>query len=242
MMHTKMLSEETLAIADAYWADDIGCPQEIFAHEGVTFGRPLDANWNGVFVFRRGPFWHINAPDDVMPLIKRAHNQMQHDLLDVDWWQQLLAGRFLRAIGPAYVGYADKTFTPVQTPKAVLLSSHDEEALQRFATRNGETAWQHSGLEEPQPRVACWLDEELAAVAGYRVWGERIAHIGVASDPAQRGRGYGKAVVSAIGRMAQQRGLLLQYRTLEANMPSMAIAAALGFHGYATTLALRLHD
>ena len=63
--------------------------------------------------------------------------------------------------------------------------------------------------------------------------------IAIVTHPAHRGRGLGKAAVSAIARIALARGLVAQYRTLCANTPSMAIARALGFQRFATTLAIR---
>jgi hypothetical protein len=47
-------------------------------------------------------------------------------------------------------------------------------------------------------------------------------------------------VVSGLTGEVLKRGLVPQYRTLEANKSSMAIARALGFELYATTVAVRL--
>ena len=80
----------------------------------------------------------------------------------------------------------------------------------------------------------------LAAIAGYEVWGDAIAHISVVTHPAHRGRGLGAAAVSRIAAEALERGLLAQYRTLEANASSLAIADRLGFQPYARSLAVRL--
>jgi predicted GNAT family acetyltransferase len=85
-----------------------------------------------------------------------------------------------------------------------------------------------------------FADGVLAAAAGYEVWGETIAHIAVVTHPAFRGRGLGAAAVSRIAAEAVERGLLAQYRTLEANAPSLAIADRLGFQPYARSLAVRL--
>jgi predicted GNAT family acetyltransferase len=80
----------------------------------------------------------------------------------------------------------------------------------------------------------------LVAVAGYTVWGDVIAHIAVITHPQYRGQGYGRAVVSRLTEEVLRQGLVPQYRTLEANQPSMAIARTLGFAYYATTVAVRL--
>jgi GNAT superfamily N-acetyltransferase len=104
----------------------------------------------------------------------------------------------------------------------------------------GSVAWEHSGLgDEPQPIAGCWEAETLVAAAGYTVWGDTLAHIDVATHPSFRGHGYGTAAVSAIAKHALAHGYVLQYRTLQANTASIAIAQALGFQRYATTLFLR---
>jgi RimJ/RimL family protein N-acetyltransferase len=60
------------------------------------------------------------------------------------------------------------------------------------------------------------------------------------THPGDRGRGYGKAVVSAMSAHGLATGGVLQYRTLQANLPSVGIAQALGFQRFALTLAVRL--
>ena len=72
--------------------------------------------------------------------------------------------------------------------------------------------------------------------------GGRVAHIGVITHPGHRGKGHGKAVVAEVSRDALANGLTLQYRTLAANAPSVAIARALGFQHYADTIAVRSRD
>ena len=46
--------------------------------------------------------------------------------------------------------------------------------------------------------------------------------------------------MSAMATYGLAMGGVLQYRTLEANLPSLAIARALGFQRFALTLAVRL--
>jgi predicted GNAT family acetyltransferase len=85
-----------------------------------------------------------------------------------------------------------------------------------------------------------FVRDVLAALAGYEIWGERIAHIAVITHPAQRGRGYGAEAVSLLAEGIVARGMIAQYRTLNANTPSLRLGASLGFAPYAETLAIRL--
>ena len=66
-----------------------------------------------------------------------------------------------------------------------------------------------------------------------------IAHIGVITHPAHRGHSYGRAVVTQITQHALAQQLVPQYRTLEANIASVAVGTAVGFERYAITVALR---
>ena len=123
-----------------------------------------------------------------------------------------------------------------------MVEDADHPALLRLADAAGAEAWEHSGIHPGAQPVAAWFEGggEVVAACGYETWGGAIAHLGVVTRPGARGQGCGRAVVSAAGRHALEGGLVLQYRTLAANAPSMAVARALGFREYARTLAVRL--
>jgi predicted GNAT family acetyltransferase len=63
---------------------------------------------------------------------------------------------------------------------------------------------------------------------------------GSGDHPDYRGQGYDMRVVRLLVETVLVQGLLSQYRTLRANAPSMAIAAALGFVAYAESIAIQL--
>jgi len=85
----------------------------------------------------------------------------------------------------------------------------------------------------------------VVAVARYRPAWEEAVSIGVVTHPAYRGRGYGRAVVSAATAQALEAGFIVLYQTLlanapSANAPSVDLATGLGYQPYATHLAVRL--
>ena len=86
----------------------------------------------------------------------------------------------------------------------------------------------------------CFAGDRLAAAGMLERWGDRLLHVGIVTHPGHRGRGYGKAVVSAMSAHGLAAGGVMQYRTLQANLPSVGIARALGFQRFALTLAVRL--
>jgi len=121
--------------------------------------------------------------------------------------------------------------------------SDDAPAVAALRAACREDEWEHGGSDVGQhPAFGVFVDDQLAALAGYEIWGGTIAHISVITHPAHRGRGFGAAAVAHITAHALAAGMLPQYRTLDSNQPSMRIAATLGFHRYATSLAMRMED
>ena len=100
--------------------------------------------------------------------------------------------------------------------------------------------WEYGGSAATATMAGVFEKGELVAVSGYEIWGDNIAHIAAITHPVFRGRGFGQAAVSRVAAHALSSGLVPQYRTLESNGPSMAVAAALGFVPLATTVAVRL--
>jgi RimJ/RimL family protein N-acetyltransferase len=242
-MSNPMMSAESLQQVDRYWAGQLTIPPDAL-HSPALLVIPhpeLDSSY--CFVFQHRAFTCVRVPPAHYDHLRQAiDSQDRASLFTSDWWQRTLATTRLEAIGPAYLGYADaQQFRPVIRHPARLMTTADSAALATFAGEVGSLAWEHSGLgEEPQPIMGCWQEDRLVAAAGYKVWGAMLAHIGVTTHPAFLGAGYGKTVVSAIGRHALEHGLVLQYRTLLANHASIAIAEALGFQAYATTLFVAL--
>lgn len=77
-----------------------------------------------------------------------------------------------------------------------------------------------------------WVLEQRAhepvAAAGYEIWDDRIAHIGVAVAPSHRGEGLGAAVASAVISDAVSSGLVVQWRSGVDNAASAELGRRLG--------------
>ncbi len=84
------------------------------------------------------------------------------------------------------------------------------------------------------------VNGRIVAAAGYERWGSHLAHIGVVTHPACRGRGYGRLVVREAARHALSQQLVPQYRTLIANAAAMRIGESLQFIKYGESIAARL--
>lgn len=204
-----MLTDESVAVIEQFWAADHGCSVEALRRDEIV----VTPHGRGIFIWSRQGAVVALPPS-----------------LAVE-----------RVVGPAFIGYADRaTFVGGDEGGARLLGDGDRDAVAALREACEPVAWDNGG---PSPAtiatVGAFRGDALAALASYELWGERIAHIGIVTHPAHRGRGLGKAAVSALSRIIIERGLVAQYRTLLANAPSMAIARALGFQRWATTLSIR---
>jgi predicted GNAT family acetyltransferase len=147
-----------------------------------------------------------------------------------------------RIIGPAYQGYVETAqFRAVPHTGIRPLVRADRAALQELADACEVEAWEHASIAPDEPQAfGCFINDRLIAVARARPGWEETAHIGVATHPAHRGQGNGRAVVSAATAQALKAGHIVLYQTLVANAPSVALATRLGYEPYATHLAVRL--
>lgn len=145
-----------------------------------------------------------------------------------------------RVVGPAFIGYLDEaTFAEDDAVESRLLDDGDAGAIEALRAACEPLAWDEGGPAGVVAAVGVFRGSTLAALSSYEIWSERIAHIGIVTHPAHRGRGLGTAAVRAMTRIALARKLVAQYRTRLANAPSMAIARRLGFERYATTVSIR---
>ncbi len=241
-----MLTPGARATADTYWARFLGItPDRLRPAEPLVVPHAAElADYSGAY---------LHAFDDAPPVIslppsllssdgERMAEAARGDWTDGGQWAALFGSAFDRAIGPAAVRYADReTFRPLSVDGVRLLGTEDEGAVDALRRACTPTEWDHGGSEMGVDVVAgAFVDGVLAAVAKYEAWGGILAHVGIVTHPAYRGRGLGAAAVSRIAAEALDRGLLAQYRALEANAPSIAIAERLGFRSHSRSLAIRL--
>ena len=206
-----MLAEQSIAVVERFWASDLNCTVEDLRGEQVIVTRR--SGGPGIFIFARR---------DVLTVPSGGH---------VDG-----------LMGPAWVGYADAgTFVRGDDADARLLGDEDDAAIAGLRSSCPARDWEHGGTaSEATARIGVFHGGTLAALASYRIWGDRIAHISIISHPLFRRRGLARIAVSAITRHALDNDLVAQYRTLVSNKPSLAIADRLGFERYASSVVFGL--
>jgi GNAT superfamily N-acetyltransferase len=201
------------------------------------------AGYHGAWIFWRGKTTVISVPEEwVAEVAAHATSLIPGEPATTDTAAFLFGLRVGRLVGPTYHGYAERgDFHPVLSPHVRSLTSADRESFLHLAAACDPIEWEHSALGTGVENVFGYFEggELLAACKTVRR-GPRAADHGVITHPEHRGHGYGRAVVSASMQHALDRGDLVVYQTLVANLPAVAIARALGCHDYARHLAVRL--
>jgi GNAT superfamily N-acetyltransferase len=242
---SSMTTMVSLQAVVAFWAAHLGCSEAQLAEPSTSVVRagPELASWRGATVVFRPPACVLAVPADwYEPVVSRIGQWPPAEVFDVTLLREVFGAKVDQVIGPAWLGYADASdFRSAPTLGTRLLTDQDLPELQRLAADCGPTAWEHSGIDPARPPVfGCFAGDRVAAAGMLERWGDRLLHVGVVTHPGYRGCGYGKAVVSAMSIYGLATGVVMQYRTLQANLPSVGIARALGFQRFALTLAVRL--
>jgi GNAT superfamily N-acetyltransferase len=239
-----MLTNTTIKTVDRYWSSFLGCAQEALSTQQTLVVPHADlSDYHGLFLFLRQGVLVVSVPPHLLDALQpQAVAWSQADGLQEGSLRHLVGETVEQVIGPAFVGYTDRAvFQPRCAPGLRILGPQDGTTFTALQAACSTLKWEHGGSQlSAQPVVGADAGGHLVAVAGYTVWGDVIAHVAVITHPQHRGQGYGRAVVSRLTEEVLCQGLVPQYRTLEANQPSMAIAHALGFVHYATTVAVRL--
>jgi RimJ/RimL family protein N-acetyltransferase len=237
------LDPSVLELVDFYWAQFFGCvPEALRADTPQIIASSGPGAYAGCYLMEFGGAPVVSLPVEEFEFNRAAIEQWRAGVLRRPGFVEGVFGQRVAArVGPAYIGYTDrKHFRPVSLGTARWLTDDDEEAVHALRENCAVEEWEHGGSESrPTEMVGAFKGHELAALASYQIWGEQIAHIAIVTHPAFRGQGYATAAVSRLTLKVLERMLVPQYRTLEGNAPSMAVASRLGFIHYGTSLVLR---
>ncbi|MFN3651164.1 MAG: GNAT family N-acetyltransferase [Armatimonadota bacterium] len=238
------LSPATRAAVEGYWASFLGLPASTWCHSGVRVVRhgPELADYRGVYSLLVPGLAILSAPASRLSQVERlAARASPESLRDSTFWSDALQVPLARVIGPAVLGYADAEHLRELPGDARLLDASDFPAAQALREVCPPQEWAHGGSDPAEvPAAGVFRGDTLAALAGYEVWGNVLAHLCVVTHPGYRGRGLGRQAVSRIALHALGLGFVPQYRTLESNRASMAIGKALGFRTWGRSIAVRL--
>lgn len=147
-----------------------------------------------------------------------------------------------RIFGPAWLGYAEAGDLSAGGAEVSLAELEDRaatlEEMARVCTPE-EMSWVAS-LPHADRALGVTQQGEVVGVAGYRIWDDRIAHLAILVPPEHRRKGIARAAVAAIAAVAEDAGLIPQYRSLVSNRASLGVGQAVGFREFGRMVAIVL--
>jgi GNAT superfamily N-acetyltransferase len=234
----------TLDRLDTWWAAALGCDVTDFQR-----GRTLVAGhgaalsgYPGLFALARNRSCIISAPPArFASAAALLAGHPPRAAFEGDVLRQAFLPRDSMVIGPAWLGYADRTDIHAADGRDTrLLAYQDAAALRALEAACDPVDWEHSGIDADHDLLFGRFHGPVLVAAGTcRRAGEGVLDIGIVTHPSYRGHGYGRAVVSAMTAYGLAHGHVMRYRTLQANVPSLRIARALGYQEYGLTIAVR---
>lgn len=198
-------------------------------------------DYNGAWIFRRDQSLVISVPPSWLEVVNGA---LLHRSSASDEHILALFGNAVNVVvGPAFHGYLKTENFRHTSSSARLLTVDDEKDLPVLQGECSPDEWEHADIAVGQQTIFGLYDGcKLVAAANYQMWAHDVAMPGLVVHPDYRGRGYGKAALSAATQHALKSGFLVLYQTLVSNGAARAVAQSLGYEQYATHLAVRLRD
>jgi RimJ/RimL family protein N-acetyltransferase len=143
-------------------------------------------------------------------------------------------------LGPATLAYLDyEDFRPQHVPAVIEVLDARHPELRRFLSRADANDLGESGIEQiTSPAFVIREDAEITAVAGYREWPGKVAHLSVLTAVDARGRGLACATASAAVSHALGENKLPQWRARPES--SRRIARRLGFRELGSQVSIRV--
>lgn len=227
---------ELAQVVYGYWAKRFGCEREDFLHPGTLVIKEESLAATGKMYL-----YHINRMSIVRAdpsLAKRAGLPEGYDRkfgsLTVGTLPASIQVEVESTFLDYYLDLQDfKCFRVEAEFRARQLDAGNDHAqiLGLYAACT-ETDLDEAAIdvEEPDPVIYGIFDgTQLVAYAGHRYWEDVIADIGVLIHPKYRGRGLGKAVVSALCEWCFRNDVIPMYRVFSYNVHSCKLAEAVGF-------------
>jgi GNAT superfamily N-acetyltransferase len=229
---------------DAFWAGFLGTSTEALATPGIQVVPHAGlAGYAGVWFFVHDQSCIVSAPQAWCDRLASALAAASIDaVLSPDGFGAVFEDAFDRTIGPSYLGSLEQgDFRPSPADPVRALAAGDADAVDALRAACPAEDWDAGDLKLDAPGAFAWVeDRALLAAASLTEWQPGVVGPGVLARPEARGRGAGRAVVSAAVEHALADGSLVIYQTLMQNTPAVGIARRLGFTHYASNLAVRL--
>jgi GNAT superfamily N-acetyltransferase len=230
-------TNELEQVVYGYWAKRFGCDRQDFVHSGTLVIKEEELAGTGKIYL-----YHIDRMSIVRAdpsLAKQAGLPDGYDRdsgsLSVPKLQALVRVKVDSTFLDYHLDAKDfKCFTARGdfTTRRLYAENDNPYLLSLYeACTEGDLDEAAINVEELDPVIYGMFDgDQLVAYASHRYWEDVIADIGVLIHPGYRGRGLGKAVVSALCEWCIGNEVVPMYRVFRYNAHSCKLAQALGFN------------
>ncbi|MGY4644181.1 GNAT family N-acetyltransferase [Cellulomonas sp. URHB0016] len=222
------------------WAARLRVPPATFDAPGTTFVERA-ADFPAVVVVELDGAIVVTGPPPALDVVRSVVS----DLLDGPALVHALAAHGPSLVGSAILSYADAGTAgdgagPADSGAQIARGS--AAGLEDVLLRCSDDERDECGLADAT-EVLVLTDRtgRPAAAAGYEVWDDAVAHVGVAVAADRRGHGHGRTVAASVTRDALAAGLVAQWRARPENLASTLTAERLGYVRRGTQVAVDLH-
>lgn len=173
------------------------------------------------------------------PSLLRSLSQLSPaDLFNMPLLVETLREHKVNPIGVASISYVDETtLQKVPHSKPARHSNvHDIDSI--MSSCNVDEQEESAIATMSTHYVVDSSDGTAAAVAGYEVWNDKIAQLGVLTKLEHRGQGLASSAAHAAAKAALSTGLIPQWRCQIGNVSSYRLSQKLGFHEVGLQLAI----
>jgi RimJ/RimL family protein N-acetyltransferase len=241
------MDEERFAgVARDVWARVLGCEVADLGDDGVRVlvDPPGLTGYAGHLVFELGGTCVVTTTSAREALVRDAvAGRSPADTFDPSFFATLVTDDWV-VLGPSQHHYADRaTFRPARlrgdrAPRRI--DASDAAAVERLRRAVGEADWGEGGFgHDADVLWGIGQDGELVAMGNMTDFGGHPGDVGVATHPEHRGRGHAAAIASAMTDAALGAMVVVRYRALTTNAPSLRVASKLGFVPYGANYAVR---
>lgn len=231
-----------------YWANFFGIPPAEF-HQTACRVLPHQqlAGFQGAWLYRRDHNIILSVPRKEVSAIRKLvskHPPTDETVFSLAYIEYLFGNRVNKLIGPAFQGfYQAQPGESATIPDAVLRLDFEEhhETIEALSQSGDSLGWNHSGVFKPNSILYGYQhQDQIRALANYRMVDDKVGFIGVYTHPEFRGQGFGRATVKAALVDLSRQGKTALYQTLHSNPASIAVAKRLGIQEFASHVAVRL--
>ncbi|HWF56768.1 MAG TPA: GNAT family N-acetyltransferase [Candidatus Dormibacteraeota bacterium] len=233
-MPSPQASSRIHQLLDEHWTAALDVDPSVWRDaEVVVASHPEPSHSDSVHLIRREDSCIIVVPEALVGTTTIACASWPSAAVFDRAFVRSLYGDEVTAIhGPHWLGYAtDESFRRIDGRGSRRLDGPGHAvALAALRRRVPREEWVDAGFEVPGRRqYGCFVQSELVCAGTLTPFRGLLASVGVLTDPAHRGQGFGSAMVSALTGEALLDSRAAQFRALEDNRPALRIARVLGY-------------